>query len=144
MNVLHPIDFQLRPPVTHAPTPFGFGFGLGQPASPAMFSSSGWQPSVPQASPFVQINTLGPQQSPSRPQKRRHEPDESQADEAMDRSPTPDRPKRAPPKRLRQHEPPKVPETSKENKAPSEDNDVDIGVLLGESASLCPHAWPQS
>ena len=136
-NVMHsPIDFHPRP-VSYAPSPFGFGFGLGQPSSPSMFSGI-QQPFHQTASPFAQSNssssTSFAQQSPLRPQKRRLEVDESQ-DDAMERSPTPgDRPKRAPPKRLRQHEPqpPRGPVTSKENKAPSEDSEVDIGVLLGE------------
>lgn len=78
------------------------------------------------------------QAAPSRLQKRRHEPDENAesapGDEAMDRSPTPERVKRGQPKRVRVN-PVAVKEekTAKENKAPeSEDSDVDIGLLLGE------------
>lgn len=54
----------------------------------------------------------------------------------MDRSPTPERPKRAVPKRARTTPAAlgsKDNQNSKENKASgSEDNDVDVGVLLGE------------
>jgi Cut8, nuclear proteasome tether protein len=80
-------------------------------------------------------------------QKRRHEPEDDQdrsnaRDDAMDRSPTPERVKKGPPKKARV-----IPDgnqrdakISKENKAPSPDgsdnNDVDVGVLLGMSTVL--------
>jgi hypothetical protein len=85
--------------------------------------------------------------NPSRPQKRRLEQDDEQAEQsysnspgardvAMERSPTPERPKRAPPKRARNNStftpepkggriPKELPNSSVENQ------DVDVGVLLG-------------
>lgn len=61
-------------------------------------------------------------------------------DESMDRSPTPERLKRAPPKRARvvnisESTSSKDGGNSKGNKAhgSSEDDDVDVGVLLGRS-----------
>ncbi|KAJ7125660.1 hypothetical protein C8R43DRAFT_1029839 [Mycena crocata] len=99
-------------------------------------------------SAFHQLSSSFNQPSPIRVQKRRHDDDEQSVsrDHSMDRSPTPERPKRAAPKRAR------VAQTSdsgsrdekdaKENKAPSssDDNDVDVGVLLASlpSQSLLP------
>ncbi|KAK0245577.1 hypothetical protein EDD85DRAFT_801520 [Armillaria nabsnona] len=140
-NVLQsPIGFQPRP-VNHAPSPFGFGFGLSSPSS-AMFSP-GWQQAAPTAnqfSPFQNHSSNHPQPVPLRSAKRRHEPEEA-SDESMDQSPGPERRiKRAPPKRARvvPAEAPKDEKNAKENKAPGqEDNDVDLGVLL---ASLPPQS----
>ncbi|KAK0198197.1 hypothetical protein F5146DRAFT_1099985 [Armillaria mellea] len=140
-NVLQsPIGFQPRP-VNHAPSPFGFGFGLSSPSS-AMFSP-GWQQAAPtasQSSPFQNHSSNHPQPVPLRSAKRRHEPEEA-SDESMDQSPGPERRiKRAPPKRARvvPAEAPKDEKDAKENKAPGQDdNDVDLGVLL---ASLPPQS----
>ncbi|KAK0478236.1 hypothetical protein IW261DRAFT_1482482 [Armillaria novae-zelandiae] len=140
-NVLQsPIGFQPRP-VNHAPSPFGFGFGLSSPSS-AMFSP-GWQQAAPTASqfsPFQNHSSNHPQPVPLRSAKRRHEPEEA-SDESMDQSPGPERRiKRAPPKRARvvPAEASKDEKNAKENKAPGqEDNDVDLGVLL---ASLPPQS----
>ncbi|KAF8527889.1 hypothetical protein BU17DRAFT_38594 [Hysterangium stoloniferum] len=130
----HQLDFPRG--INRAPSPLGFGFGL--PTSPP---SSSLLP-----------NTLSPHnhhQVPPRPQKRRieNEDDESlrSGDYAMDRSPTPERPKRGPPKRLRIA----AAETSakgvtkdasdrKESKPPS--SDIDVGVLLASlpQQSLLP------
>ena len=72
--------------------------------------------------------------------KRRleHYDDDGKHDEAMDRSPTPERPerpKRSVPKRARTTPATigavKDPKSSKEGKSAGE-NDVDVGVLLGE------------
>ncbi|KAG6841913.1 hypothetical protein C0991_005093 [Blastosporella zonata] len=80
----------------------------------------------------------------ARPHKRRYEFEDDlpgARDASMDRSPTPERPKRAPPKRARVL--PQIDGTSrpdhdlKENKAPVDDQDVDVGVLL---ASLPPQS----
>lgn len=118
----HQLDFHPKP-VTHSPSPLGFGFALASAPSsftPAALSSHNHQ-------------------VPVRPQKRRHEPEDDEntrPGDEMDRSPTPERPRRAPPKRLRVT----TIETAvkslerdgasgKGNKAPS--NDVDVGVLLG-------------
>lgn len=67
-----------------------------------------------------------------------HDEDDGKHDEAMDRSPTPERPerpKRAVPKRARTT--PVVIGSSKEAKLAKDgkasgENDVDVGVLLGE------------
>jgi hypothetical protein len=152
-NVLQsPIDFHPRP-VNHAPSPFGFGFGLGT-ASSAMVTA-GWQSTVtpghtnPLA--FQQLASSFNQLSPSRAQKRRHEPEGDAEidrhvgvrDDAMDRSPTPERPKRSAPKRARMstlvEAGSKDEKTTKENKAPGgggDDNEVDVGVLLGTPMSI--------
>ncbi|PSR75861.1 hypothetical protein PHLCEN_2v8775 [Hermanssonia centrifuga] len=72
--------------------------------------------------------------------KRRHEAEDDEAgtknvDEAMDRSPTPERPKRGAPKRARTT--PTLPSSSKDGKGgkdgkdtTNEGSDVDVGVLL--------------
>ena len=141
-NVLPPqINFHPRP-VSHAPSPFGFGFGLG----PSSSVSSGWIPSAPghtNPAAFHQLATSVTQTASTRLQKRRLDPEDdsesssyqSQAnrDESMDRSPTPERPKRAAPKRARVLNAIDSGGTEKENKAPGNtaEDDVDIGVLLG-------------
>ncbi|KAJ8501627.1 hypothetical protein ONZ45_g12078 [Pleurotus djamor] len=137
-NVIQsPIGFQPRP-VGHSPSPLGFGFGLtSHPGVAGWPSTSHYANSVAFAS--NQFNSQSTS-SPSKSQKRRHEPEE--ADERMDRSPTPERPTKRLVKRLR---PTVAPEAgpndkeSKENKAPSQndDNDVDVGLLL---ASLPPQS----
>jgi len=140
-NVMQPpIDFR---PVSHTPS-FGFGFGL--PPSSSGMMPTGWQPSPlsPSQSAFHNLSS-GTNPSPSRVQKRRHEPDDSSEngrysrDESMDRSPTPERPKRAAPKRARMFNAGE--ESMKDDKSGKEksgdDNDVDVGVLL---ASLPPQS----
>ncbi|KAF9015079.1 hypothetical protein BDQ17DRAFT_1230217 [Cyathus striatus] len=141
-NVLHHhIDFHPRP-VSHAPSPFGFGFGLISPASP----TSPWQtaptPGHTNPAAFHQLSLMNHHASSSRPQKRRHESEDDSdtlRDQSMDRSPTPERPKRAAPKRARMvHSPDpnsKEDGSRKDNKA--DDDDVDVGVLL---ASLPPQS----
>jgi hypothetical protein len=145
-NVLQPhIDFGPRP-VSHASSSFGFGFGLGTPASSAMVA--GWQlpptPGHTNPSAFQQLASSVNQNSPSRPPKRRYEFQEeaetgrSARDHSMDRSPTPERPKRAAPKRARvaplSEYSTRNEATTKEDKARNEsaDNDIDVGVLLGQ------------
>ena len=110
-NVLPPqINFHSRP-VAHAPSPFGFGFGLGSSISSM---STGWTPSTPghtNPAAFHQLATSVTQTASTRLLKRRLDPeDDSESsshqtqvnrDESMDRSPTPERPKRAAPKRPR-------------------------------------------
>lgn len=150
-NVIHPaIDFH-RGPV--APN-LGFGFGMSTPSTKA-----GWQQHTithghnnPAA--FQQLASTISQPSPHRAQKRRHEAEDdvdvgggsrhglSHAtttglrDDAMDRSPTPERVKRAPPKRARVMNATEMgnKEKSKENKPPgsNEEDEVDVGVLLGK------------
>jgi hypothetical protein len=118
----HPqIDF--NPSVTHSPLP----------ATPSPAIMAGWNT----LHHFASHSPSTHHASPVRAQKRRLEPedddDSGRKDVVMDRSPTPERAKRAAPKRLRT-----APSTescvrddkvSKENKAPH--SDVDIGVLLG-------------
>lgn len=147
-NVLHHhIEFHPRP-VAHSPSPFGFGFGLGVPTSVA---STSWQPMTPghtNPAAFHQLASSINQASSSRTQKRRHEADDDGSDshrypaardDSMDRSPTPDRPKRAAPKRARValaiDPASKEDPTMKENKAPgkADEDEVDVGVLLGKS-----------
>jgi len=143
-NVLHPqINFHPRP-VSHAPSPFGFGFGLG--SSISSMTSTGWTPSTPghtNPAAFHQLATSVTQTASTRLQKRRldHEDDSDSnsinRDESMDRSPTPERPKRAAPKRARIvnaiDSGAKDECNEKENKSPGStaEDDVDIGVLLG-------------
>ncbi|KAF8632579.1 hypothetical protein AX15_001787 [Amanita polypyramis BW_CC] len=150
-NVLQPhIEFHPRP-VSHAPSPFGFGFGLGPTTTSAM-SSVGWQPTTPghtNPAAFQQLASSVSQSS--RAQKRRLEQEEDgevqryagQRDESMDRSPTPERPKRAAPKRPRvapANGSSKDDQDTKENKVRNNDDDVDVGVLLASlpSQSLLP------
>ena len=143
-NVMHHhIEFAPLP-VAHAPSPFGFGFGLGQ-------SSSGWQttPTTSRANPLSlhqlasSLNQGTLTASPlHKSNKRRLEVDDEDSpvsvkasvnsDESMDRSPTPERPKRAAPKRARTTPGAKEQAGTKENKSlPSEEDEMDVGVLLG-------------
>ncbi|KAG6862399.1 hypothetical protein C0995_011839 [Termitomyces sp. Mi166 len=143
-NVLqHPIDLR---PVSHAPSPFGFGFALASSSS-AMVPAA-WQPtSTPGHTNPAAFQQLA--SSVARVQKRRHEAEDDSAtgrDASMDRSPTPERPKRAAPKRARvlpQADASSKDDTElKENKAPvgTDDHDVDVGVLLASlpTQSLLP------
>ncbi|KAG5350652.1 hypothetical protein C0989_009950 [Termitomyces sp. Mn162] len=149
-NVLqqHRIDLHSVP---HAPSPFGFGFALA--SSSSAMAPAAWQPaSTPghtNPAAFQQLASSVNQYSLVRAQKRRHEAEDDLAtgrDASMDRSPTPERPKRAAPKRARV-----LPQTDvsskdnselKENKAPTgtDDHDVDVGVLLASlpTQSLLP------
>ena len=123
----HPLDFHPRP-VTHSPSPLAFGFGFAPSSSSSVVAHNALSPHSHHVAPRVQ--------------KRRLEVDDEGAghrgDDAMDRSPTPERPKRGPPKRLRVA----ATETSakgsdkdssdgKDNRPPS--SEVDVGVLLGQS-----------
>jgi hypothetical protein len=136
-NLVHPpLDF-LHNPTTHPPSCLGFGFGL------SVNSGASWQSTMTmghtQPAAFQQLaSSMNLPTSAHRSQKRRHEfDDETESssrhgarDVAMDRSPTPERPKRAAPKRA------KITSTSnpkggKENSPVGSDNDVDVGVLLG-------------
>ena len=145
-NVLQPhIDFGPRS-ASHVPSPFGFGFALGTPTSVA-----GWQlPPTPAHtnSAFQQLVSSVNQSPPSRPSKRKHEnQDDTEAgsharDHSMDRSPTPERPKRAAPKRARMMpilEDPNRNETARkdnETQGACIDDVIDVGVLLGQSVLL--------
>ncbi|KAJ3552256.1 hypothetical protein NM688_g4247 [Phlebia brevispora] len=134
------IPFHHRP-TTHSPG-IGFGFGLSATSSNASWSSSNVHaPLSPWNVPFSH-----PQPANIRPAKRRLEPDDEDtrsrpsSDDTMDRSPTPERPKRAVPKRARiSSAHPSSLKDSKDGREAKDtahdDNDVDVGVLL---ASLPP------
>ncbi|KAI0660346.1 hypothetical protein C8Q70DRAFT_913694 [Cubamyces menziesii] len=137
--VTHPhlqVGFHPRP-VGHSPTPVGFGFGLS--AAPTV---QAWpSPSHTQSFHWATPQQATPQ-APLRVAKRRHEPEEGDRDDAMERSPTPERAKRAIPKRARTTPTlvtiGKDQLTNKENKpSASDENDVDVGFLL---ASLPPQS----
>ena len=114
-------------------------------SSPSMSSRS----SPSSVTPPTQwpLSTLAPpHQSQTRSSKRRLETDEdsdehgrSAKDVSMDRSPTPERPKRAVPKRMRTT--PVVitvaKEGKEEQKSGNEAHDVDVGVLLGMLKRIC-------
>lgn len=141
-------------PVSHAPSPFGFGFGLGPSSSTSMSSSAAWPTggSTPGHTPghtnpaaFQQLAASQNSQTFVRVPKRRHDPDDDgessrrslSNDDSMDRSPTPERPKRAAPKRARvvnssENASSKgtLSEGDKDGVGGSGD-DVDIGLLLG-------------
>ncbi|OJA16279.1 hypothetical protein AZE42_00127 [Rhizopogon vesiculosus] len=139
-NVVHPpLDF-LHNSATHSPSCLGFGFG-----------GTSWQSTMTlghtQPATFQQLASSMNLPAPvHRVQKRRHEDDESDSsgrhgarDIAMDRSPTPERSKRAAPKRAKVTSAvdSKDDKNGKENSSVSSDNDVDVGVLL---ASLPPQS----
>lgn len=144
-NVVYPqLDF-LHNPASHPTSRFGFGFGLS--GSPPFMNPGKQEPGHKQPVAFQQLTShMNIPQQVQRVQKRRHEPDEEldsfrQAgrDVTMDRSPTPERPKRAVPKRARVAHPTEAngESNTKESKQRSEEEDVDVGVLL---ASLPPQS----
>ncbi|EJD03996.1 uncharacterized protein FOMMEDRAFT_81765 [Fomitiporia mediterranea MF3/22] len=125
--------------VDHSPSPLGFAFGLSSAAS-----VPGWQPPGMQTPPFVpSASTFSGSQKAA--QKRRH--DDSDHDEAMDRSPTPERRPVRPMKQMRvrpaesrsQEGAADHGKASKENRSARSDSgdDVDVGMLL---ASLPPQS----
>ena len=145
-NVIHPhIDFH------HGTVAPNLGFGFGMSNSPA----KGWQqPGHNGSAVFQQLASNIAQPSSNRPQKRRHEPDDYEnigangrhglshaaatglRDEAMERSPTPERLKRGASKKAKVIAVPEQgsKERRKENKpsGSDDDSDIDVGVLLGE------------
>ncbi|KAG1757656.1 hypothetical protein EDB19DRAFT_1924475 [Suillus lakei] len=145
-NLVHPpLDF-LHNPATHPPSCLGFGFGL------SVNSGASWQSTMTmghtQPAAFQQLaSSMNLPTSAHRSQKRRHEfDDETESssrhgarDVAMDRSPTPERLKRAAPKRAKitSASNSKDDKGGKENNSVGSDNDVDVGVLL---ASLPPQS----
>ncbi|THH11751.1 hypothetical protein EW146_g7940 [Bondarzewia mesenterica] len=153
-NVIRPhpqLEFHTAP-VNHAPSPFGFGFGLS-PASMINWPTSGTHGAYAHPATLQQLASSITQPS-SRALKRRHEQDDEQEsgavrlshgarDVAMDRSPTPERPKRTVPKRARTTPASvevKEGQNTKENKSPGSEDQVDVGVLLASlpSQSLLP------
>ena len=138
-NIISP-HFGFRPtPVEHSPSPLSFGFGL----SPAA-SQPGWQPPGIQSTHATQFtpspSAFSPQPSHKTSQKRRH--DDTDGDELMDRSPTPERRPIRPLKQMRIRTPHSRPDTGDHNKvercsksSDSQQNDsVDVGMLLGALA----------
>jgi hypothetical protein len=149
-NAVHPPIHTL--PVGHAP--LGFDFGLS--TSSAMVG--GWPSTVTpghtNSFAFQQLASSVHQASQHRVQKRRHEPEDDQGrhnntrDDAMDRSPTPERVKKAAPKRARitsvigNNRDVKSTKDSKASPDQSDDQDIDVGVLLGKRCFLfapCVH-----
>jgi hypothetical protein len=137
-NVVQPhpqLDFHSSS-LVHPPQ-IGLGFSLSMSSSLVGLSPHSHSNVV---QPLPSINT-------SRALKRRFEQDDEQADQsysngsgardvAMERSPTPERPKRAPPKRARnsstfaqEHKGGRMPKEHSNSSV--ENQDVDVGVLLG-------------
>lgn len=142
-NVVYPpIDF-LHNPANHPPSRFGFGFGLSGNSSLGTGRQPVFTPGHTQPAAFQQLTSHMNLPPPiHRVQKRRYEPEDDAEssrhggrDVTMDRSPTPERPKRGPPKRAKVvlHGDPKDDQSCKENKSLEADSDVDVGVLLGMS-----------
>jgi hypothetical protein len=134
-NVIHPPLDLLHKPATHSSSSFGFGFG-----------GASWQSTMTlghtQPAAFQQLASSMNLPTPvHRVQKRRFEVDDETEtsnrhgarDIAMDRSPTPERLRRAAPKRAKVTSAvdSKDDKSGKENSSASSDNDVDVGVLLG-------------
>ena len=130
----HPqLDFPRQRPVADSPSSIGFGFTpTWNPSNMNHSHSTFTNPAVRQQlashmSPNVPVSRTN--------NKRRLEEDENDErgarDEAMDRSPTPERRRAALPKRTRlgPSASDKHGNGSKESK--SEEQDVDVGVLLG-------------
>lgn len=138
--VTHPhlqVEFPSKPP-NHFASALAFPFGLSNS------SMTGWSSvQLPYTQTPVQPHSSS-QPSQTRINKRRLDPEDytdgshkHARDDAMDRSPTPERPKRTAPKRPRTTTlitNVKDRDNTKENKPPttSDDNDVDVGVLLGK------------
>ncbi len=117
-------------------------------------SSVAWPTTPGHTNPAAFQQLVSSVSQSSRAHKRKLEPDEDaerftgQRDESMDRSPTPERPKRGAPKRARvapTNPSSKDDQDAKENKAPNNYDDVDVGVLLGEDFSqswdIQPHNY---
>ncbi|KAG0708785.1 hypothetical protein DFH29DRAFT_993659 [Suillus ampliporus] len=145
-NLVHPpLDF-LHNPATHSSSCLGFGFGLSVSSGASCQSTMTLGHTQPAA--FQQLaSSMNLPASAHRPQKRRHEfDDETESsrarDVAMDRSPTPERLKRAAPKRAKVTSAVHLKDDKggKENSSVSSDNDVDVGLLLASlpQQSLLP------
>ncbi|KAG9314298.1 hypothetical protein JVU11DRAFT_5087 [Chiua virens] len=147
-NVVYPpVNFLHEP--THLSTScFGFGFGLPGNLPAGTGKQPIYAPGHTQPSAFQQLTShINLPPATHRVQKRRHESEDDTEssryagrDVAMDRSPTPERPKRAAPKRAKitpQDDESKDQQTLRSGKNSDADSDVDVGVLL---ASLPPQA----
>lgn len=138
-NVVHPpLNFIHEP--THLSTSrFGFGFGLPGNSSTGAGKQPVYTPGHAQPSAFTSHINLPP--ISHRAQKRRLESEDDAEpsrhvgrDVPMDRSPTPERPRRAAPKRAKvtaQDDESKDQHSSRASKNLDADSDVDVGVLLG-------------
>jgi hypothetical protein len=150
----HPMHVPFRSaPVTHAPSPFGFGFGLSNQASTssmaphynvvsgaAQHSAYQHANSITSHNPFSSLGqqsharAAGANSTPRSNAKRRHDDSgdaESREDSNMNaRSPSPDRPRRVVTKRLRATD---AESGTKSKAAETQDSqaNVDVGVLLG-------------
>ena len=148
-NVVHPpLNFIHEP--THLSTSrFGFGFGLTASSPTAASKQPVYTPGHTQPSAFQQLTShtnLPP--IPHRVQKRRLDTEDDAEssrhvgrDVPMDRSPTPERPKRAAPKRAKvtpQDDESKDQQSSRTSKSLDADSDVDVGVLLGMKCYTLP------
>lgn len=138
-------------PVTHAPSPFGFGFGLSNQASTSSmaphlndmsgaFQQSHHAHSGPPHNPFANLaqpssHARATGASPARPNTKRRHDDSGDGDNREDsnmntRSPSPDRPRRVVTKRLRATNTDRDASTKAAEAQDSQAN-VDVGVLLG-------------
>lgn len=146
-NVLQPnIGFHPRP-VSHAPSPLGFGFGLNSTGPSSLSAAPAWgtaQPGHTNPAAFHQLaSSIAQSVSSSKSHKRRLEVEDegentrypTARDHSMDRSPTPERPKRAAPKRAKfanSHGSTSKGDSKEKKSTEAEDESVDLGVLLGE------------
>ncbi|GAB1517460.1 hypothetical protein RhiTH_000508 [Rhizoctonia solani] len=144
-------------PVTHAPSPFGFGFGLSsQPStssipphynglSPFGQHSSHQHGGPIPSSPFANLHSTSARpvasSAPRSNAKRRYDdsvdPDGREDSNMATRSPSPDRPRRTVPKRIRATESDPKPKSAESQDAQA---NIDVGVLLASlpSESLLP------
>ena len=141
-NVVYPpLNFLHEP--THLSTPrFGFGFGLSGNSPTGAGKQAVYTPGHTQPSAFQQLTShINVPPATHRIQKRRYESEDDAEssrhtgrDVAMDRSPTPERPKRVAPKRAKvasQDDESRDQQSSRASKNLDADGDVDVGVLLG-------------
>jgi hypothetical protein len=148
-NVVHPpLNFIHEP--THLSTSrFGFGFGLPGNSPTGTGRQPVYTPGHTHPSAFQQLTShINLPPSSHRVQKRRLEPEDDAEssrhvgrDVPMDRSPTPERPRRAAPKRAKvtpQDDESKDQQSSRTSKNVDADSDVDVGVLLGMKCSTRP------
>lgn len=148
-NVVHPpLNFFHEP--THLSTSrFGFGFGLSGNPPTGTGKQPLYTPGHTQPSAFQQLTShINLPAASHRVQKRRLESEDDAEssrhvgrDVPMDRSPTPERPKRAALKRARvtsQDDESKDQQSSRTSKNVDSDSDVDVGVLLGMKGPADP------
>lgn len=144
-HVMQPAHIDFHPvPVTHSPSPLGFGFGL---SATGFGCANNGHAQV--SSPFQHLaSAMNQAAAPSsgRTQKRRHEPEDEAENEGrhardvtMGRSPTPpERLRRSVPKRLRilpEEGSSKGDKGKEKSQGQGGDDEVDVGVLLGKPPS---------